>query len=86
VLLAAGPLPCAIRDISAGGFGLNLTLDCQIGDEIRVQLPTTREPVVARVVRRATGDTGLFFRQDEATLKVVAEVMNALIPHLRDAA
>jgi len=86
VLLPAGPLPCAIRDISAGGFGLNVTLDCAVGDEIRVLLPTASEPVVARVVRHGAGNTGLFFRQDGATLKVVGEVMNALIPHVRDAA
>jgi methyl-accepting chemotaxis protein len=61
----------SIANISRGGVALRTDWWAAAGTEVQVELPGTREPVVARTARSHDGLLALAFRQDEAVLRRV---------------
>ena len=68
----------AILDISRGGAALQCDWPLSVGSEVQVAFDGADNPVGARTVRCKGGILALTFRQDEAALRRVDNVLNQL--------
>jgi methyl-accepting chemotaxis protein len=65
-------------DISEGGMRIGGHLSCRIGDRLTLRLPRGDGTVEARVARMGSGEVGLLFLEDEATVTTVRRIISAL--------
>jgi hypothetical protein len=78
--------PGSLSDISLGGCAITTQLICAEGTELGLILPGAAEPVQARVAHANQGTIGIFFRQDDATRRLVGAAIDRLMPVLPKAA
>jgi methyl-accepting chemotaxis protein len=76
----------SLQDISLGGCNIATQLACDAGTELSLLLPGASEPVAARVAQNKNGTLSIFFRQDDATRRLVGAVIDRLVPALPTAA
>jgi methyl-accepting chemotaxis protein len=86
VRVGARDIPGKLHDISTGGFAVDASLDVPVGTEVEILLPDAPRFVAARVARVGPTEAGLFFRQDEATRRIVHQAMETMLPALREVA
>ncbi len=75
-----------IIDISRGGLSCRCDWQAAAGTEVPVDLPEAGGPVIARTVRSESGVLALAFRQDEAMLRRVDQVLTFVSARIAAAA
>ncbi len=68
--------PVTLLDISRSGAQIDRALSAPVGGTLELLLDGATSPVTVRVARKGDRNTGITFRQDEATTRIISSVLD----------
>jgi methyl-accepting chemotaxis protein len=72
-------VPVVLLDISRSGAQIDRQVSAPIGGTFELQLEGTSKSVTVRVARKDDSNTGITFRQDEATTNIITSVLDKVM-------